>query len=200
MLINPRRQRRGRRIRQHALPAQRDRQRTGLAQFRPRAEMACAVVMWMPVHRGGLGPENLHAVHAEISGVGFGMFRNDLPKRNILSAILRPALNDRQHVEIGIVGVHHFLAQRPGAAATDLGHVPADFEEVDPLFDLVKDAGQAPSGRVSAPQFYPRDHRTTRTLRRHLHPLKRPKRVDAQRDRRPRHLLKQKCLIHALQF
>ncbi len=109
-------------IRQHGLGAQRD------GDFEPPPEtfrdavMLCAPLVALPVHAGGAAVEDLHAVRADVAHAGFRIFREHQRKRDELTAVVRPAFQDRKQVERAVAaddlltrrvldGLRHQVAQ-----------------------------------------------------------------------------------------
>jgi hypothetical protein len=82
-LFDARRQGGGGGVGHHALAAERDREGHLLAELLVLAEVTGAVVVQVPVHGGESGAEELHAVHADVSLVCFGVARVDASERDV---------------------------------------------------------------------------------------------------------------------
>src|SRR6202050_1772440 len=74
------------------------------------AVMIGAVFLSLPVHASGTGVVNLHAVAADVAFTVFRILGDDHGPGDVATAVLRPAFEDRESVERGVVGEHSSLA------------------------------------------------------------------------------------------
>ena len=122
-LVHIARQGSSRRVSQERISADRD----GGFDFRLTerlsvAKILRAVLMNVPMHAGGGGVEFLKAIHADVALAGSGIFGDDERQCDERSAVLRPALEDRNFIERRTL--HHDLLT---------GSVADVFREVDRL-------------------------------------------------------------------
>ncbi len=123
--------------------------------------MPRAVVVHVPVHRAFARAEELHAIHADVSVAGLGVFRvnagegdvapgaafgdlrarigiEDLPAAEI--SIQRPALNNRQPCQVGSVPFeHHLLAN---SASHGLGRITSHLDQIRQLLHFLHQRGR----------------------------------------------------------
>ncbi len=102
--------------------------------------MAGADLVELPVHPGGPGVEDLHAVHADVADAALRIDGVDVGEGDEGAAVVRPAFQHRQRVQAGPAGlglVDDFLA----GAGADLGRLGVE-EEVEAGADQVPALGE----------------------------------------------------------
>ena len=110
-LVDSGRKRRGCGIGHRRVAAQHDRDIDLLPLLRADTRVLGSHLVKLPVHRGRTLIENLYPVHPDVSLAGIWVMRKHKRQRDVASTVLRPAVQDRQLVEIHIVAGHdHFLA------------------------------------------------------------------------------------------
>ena len=57
----------------------------------------------LPVHAGGLAVVDLHAIHADVALAGARVARVHAGQRDEAAAVVRPALENREKIEIEVV-------------------------------------------------------------------------------------------------
>ena len=101
--VNPFRQRRNCCEEHCRVGAERDGEFERLVHFVRLIVMEAAAFLNLPVHAGRPGVEHLHPVHADVSFAVPRVMGEHLRQSDEPPAILRPALDDRQVVQVGIL-------------------------------------------------------------------------------------------------
>jgi hypothetical protein len=110
-LVDAVRQRRGRRVGERGIAAERDRDLEAFAELLRAAEVARPGLVDLPVHRGGAAVDALHPVHPDVAGTGVGILGDDVGQREERSAVCRPARHHGERHEIDVVTERdHLLA------------------------------------------------------------------------------------------
>src|SRR5580704_3493531 len=91
----------------------------------------------LPMHAGGAGIEDLHAVHADVALPGSGVARDDAWQRDKTARILGPALQDRKIEKREAIATDDFLA---GSGLDGLREELAHLGEHGEHFDFVEKA------------------------------------------------------------
>ena len=105
------------------------------------AEMLGGDLLPLPVHAGGAGVVDLHAVHADVPFAGGGVAGDDAGQGDEAAAILRPRLQDGQLEKVDLVaGVDDLLAGGI-AGGDDPGEEAADLRQHRQHLQLVHHAG-----------------------------------------------------------
>ena len=64
----------------------------------------------LPVHAGGLAVVDLHAIHSDVALARARVAGDDAGQGDEAAAVVRPALEDREIVEVEVLAPDHFLA------------------------------------------------------------------------------------------
>ena len=112
-----------------------DGERHALAGFLVAAEVPRTVVVHVPVHGRELRLEKLHAVHADVAVAGLRVLGEHGAEGDVAAAIIGPAFQRRQREQVGVVGVHDFLAD---AAFDDLRRQAAKLCQLRQLLQLLQ--------------------------------------------------------------
>ncbi len=122
-LVDVARQRRRRGVREHRVGTDGDGRLDPLAALRLHvAEIVCTVLVDVPVHARRLLVVFLQAVHADVALASLRVLREDKRQRNERAAVLRPAREDGDLVEIDRL-LYDLLARR-------LLHVPREIDRL----------------------------------------------------------------------
>src|SRR5207244_11058510 len=78
------------------------------------AEMGRSTLVNLPVHAHGLPIIDLDAIHADVALVCERVFAVAHGQSNKASAIVRPAFEDGEHIDVEILGENDFLAGSMG--------------------------------------------------------------------------------------
>ncbi|OPZ81423.1 MAG: hypothetical protein BWY76_03038 [bacterium ADurb.Bin429] len=105
-LVNAFRQRRGGSVGDGRVAAHRHRYRHARALPLVRRVVPGAGLVNLPVHAGGAGIEDLHAIHAAVAPSRFWIAGKDHRQREEGAAVLRPAGHHRQPAQVGWVHRH----------------------------------------------------------------------------------------------
>ena len=96
----------------------------------------------LPVHAGGLAVVDLHAIHADVALAGARVARVHAGQRDEASAVVRPALEDREKVEVEVVAANDFFAG--GVFGADgFGKCAGERAELRQHLQLVEEASGA---------------------------------------------------------
>ena len=128
--------------------------------FLIEAEMACAVVVDVPVHGAFSGCELLDAIHADVAVAGFGVFGEDSAEGDVAAgaalgdfgtgsgvedlaaieiAVEGPALDEGEAIEVGFVAFEDDLLADAGADG--FWGEGAELEEVGQLLHFLHEGG-----------------------------------------------------------
>ncbi len=111
-LVDVLRQRRRGRVRGHRVEPQRD----GDLEPAVRGQVVHApVLVELPVHRGRARVELLHPVHADVPRPGLRVVRDHGRQRDERRGVARPAVLDREQVEVDVVAGEHDVVMGCGA-------------------------------------------------------------------------------------
>jgi hypothetical protein len=103
-LVDVLRERRRGRVGAHGVEPERDRD---LEPAVGRQVVHPAVLVELPVHRGRAPVELLHPVHADVPRAGLRVVRDHGRERDERRRVARPAVLDREQVEIDVVTLQH---------------------------------------------------------------------------------------------
>ena len=93
----------------------------------------------LPVHAGGLAVVDLHAIHADVALAGAGVAGVDAGQGDEAAAVVGPALEDGEVVEVEVVAEDDFLAG--GVFGADgFGEGAGECAELGQHLELVEEA------------------------------------------------------------
>ena len=105
------------------------------------AEVFGGVFLALPVHAGGLGVVDLHAVHADVALAGFGITRDDARESDEWAAVLRPGFEDGKVEEVDVLTPMDHLFAGSVLGGDDFGEVVSYLSEHGEHLHLVHEGG-----------------------------------------------------------
>ncbi len=152
-----------------------------------------AALVPLPVHHQRLSIVLLQAIHAHIALPCHRIARDDLRQRDVRAAIVRPAFEDRQNIQRGILGDHDFLAGRAARHARPKPDAAQHAEHLAAALDHLAHAlrqFRIDQPRQVVPQVFEIVH-----AQRQRHPPRRAEGVDQHRHGAAFDVFKQQRLI-----
>ena len=105
------------------------------------AHLLGGYLLALPVHAGGFGVVDLHAVHAYVALAGFGVAGDDAGEGDEAASVLRPGLEDGELEEVDVCAAMDDLLAGGVFGGDDFGEEAAYLGERGKQLELVHEAG-----------------------------------------------------------